>query len=207
MSYPHSLIIGLGNPGMNNTPHNLGFMAVERYLATLGQTSSETFAWTWWARYAMVVQDKSSSSSPVMMTLRPYTCMNLSGFSLRRVLADPATVSSSSLRRIIVLSDDTNVKFGKVKMESFKAQHVAVAGGISSVFTTSHNGLRSVIPVLDDWLLQQEHGGEGAGGREEKQVCICRIGCGRRVNVLGTFPPEEREKVDTMLRTVASLLM
>jgi len=119
------LIVGLGNPGPEYpwTPHNLGFLAVDR-LAEMGGiriVRPEAKSYTGLGRLAG--QDVALA--------KPQTMMNLSGLAVRDLLerfeCDPA--------EMIVLSDEIALPWGMIRIRDRGS-----AGG--------HNGLKSVIGAI-----------------------------------------------------------
>jgi len=119
------MIAGLGNPGTEYklTPHNLGFMAVDRLAGECGLelTRPEAQALTASARIA---------GSEVLLA-KPQTYMNLSGMAVARLLAKYGLEASD----LIVLVDDTALPLG-----SLRVRPRGSAGG--------HNGLKSIIEAL-----------------------------------------------------------
>ena len=119
------MIAGLGNPGAEYrlTPHNLGFMAVDRLAGEWGLelTRPEAQALTASARIA---------GSEVLLA-KPQTYMNLSGMAVARLLAKYGLEASD----LIVLVDDTALPLG-----SLRVRPRGSAGG--------HNGLKSIIEAL-----------------------------------------------------------
>ena len=126
------LIVGLGNPGLDYvwTPHNAGFMAIDRIAQQEG----------------VVVQNRRSraltatcrmAGRPVVLA-KPETWMNLSGLAVAALVkefeADPA-------EDLLVIYDELDLKLGTIKIR----ERGSAAG---------HNGARSVTAALesDDWL-------------------------------------------------------
>lgn len=116
------LIVGLGNPGAQyeNTRHNLGFMVID-HLARRGQTQVKRDECRALIGRAEVAQYHTELA-------KPQTFMNLSGESIACLIKKP----SRGLDRLIVISDDLALPFGKIRLRA-KGSH----GG--------HNGLRSII--------------------------------------------------------------
>lgn len=119
------LIVGLGNPGLEYawTPHNLGFLAVDRLAEEGG---------------IRVVRPEAKSEVGLgrlagkdVVLAKPQTMMNLSGLAVRDLLerfeCDPA--------EMIVLSDEVALPWGLIRLSERGS-----AGG--------HNGLKSVIGAL-----------------------------------------------------------
>ena len=126
------LVVGLGNPGEEYqwTPHNAGFMAIDRIAQQEG----------------VVVHNRRCRAATVTCRLagrevvlaKPETFMNLSGLAVaalvREFEADPA-------RDLLVLYDELDLKLGTFKIR----ERCSPAG---------HNGARSVTSALgsQEWL-------------------------------------------------------
>lgn len=120
------LIAGLGNPGYEYylTPHNLGFMAVDRIAEDCGVEISrpETQALTARARIG----------DTEVVLAKPQTYMNLSGLAVVKLL-DRYEIPIEDL---IVLVDEAALPFGTLRIRPNGS-----AGG--------HNGLKSIIGTAD----------------------------------------------------------
>ncbi len=116
------LVAGLGNPGYEYylTPHNLGFMAVDRIAETCGAgiTRPEGQALT----------GRAQVGSTQVILAKPQTFMNLSGLAIGRLLEKHQV----AVEDLIVLVDDADLPFGTLRIRDRGS-----AGG--------HNGLKSVI--------------------------------------------------------------
>lgn len=126
------LVVGLGNPGLEYlwTPHNAGFMAVDRIAQQEG----------------VVVQNRRCRATTVscriagrdVILAKPETYMNLSGASVsalvREFEADPA-------QDMLVLYDELDLALGTFKIK----ERGSPAG---------HNGARSITAALgsQEWL-------------------------------------------------------
>jgi PTH1 family peptidyl-tRNA hydrolase len=134
------LIVGLGNPGYEYhfTPHNLGFMAVDR----LAQISNAEFSRR---------ESRSSVASarlfgePVVLA-KPQTFMNLSGPAVAGLLQN----LELGVEDLIVLVDDINLPLGTLRIRKKGS-----AGG--------HNGLKSVIGSLGTDSFTRVRMGAGSG--------------------------------------------
>jgi peptidyl-tRNA hydrolase, PTH1 family len=120
------LIVGLGNPGFeyHRTPHNLGFMAVDR-LAEICRAEflrREARAWVASARF----------HGQQVILAKPQTFMNLSGVSVSSLLRSV----NLPLDDLIVLVDDVDLPLGTLRI-----RRKGSAGG--------HNGLKSIIGALE----------------------------------------------------------
>ena len=71
------IIVGLGNPGAEyaNTPHSIGFEAVDAIAAEIGAT------WETKRQFQCLMAKGSFAGIPVML-VKPQTYMNLSGDSV-----------------------------------------------------------------------------------------------------------------------------
>lgn len=120
------LIVGLGNPGAEYkmTPHNLGFMAIDRLAEACGRdlTRREAQAFTAVTELA---------GEPVVLA-KPLTYMNLSGQSVSRLLQN----YELSPCDLLVLVDEIELPLGSLRIRPHGS-----AGG--------HNGLKSIIGSLD----------------------------------------------------------
>jgi PTH1 family peptidyl-tRNA hydrolase len=116
------LIVGLGNPGAAyvKTRHNLGFMLVDQ-LARESQTHVKRDECRSLIGRAEIENQRTELA-------KPQTFMNLSGDAVNCLLQKP----DRSLDRLIVVSDDLALPFGKIRLRP-SGSH----GG--------HNGLRSII--------------------------------------------------------------
>jgi peptidyl-tRNA hydrolase, PTH1 family len=119
------LIVGLGNPGAayEKTRHNLGFMVVD-LLAREGQTQIKRDE-------CRSLIGRAEIENRKVELAKPQTFMNLSGEAVSCLLAKP----DRSLERLIVISDDLALPFGKIRVRP---------GGSHG----GHNGLRSMIDCL-----------------------------------------------------------
>ena len=159
------LIVGLGNPGPQYswTRHNAGFMVLDR-LSRLSDIPVTRKA------FSGLAGDGNWAGERVYL-LKPQTFMNLSG----RSVAEALRFYKLSLSDLIVIHDDLDIPFGKVRLKE--------GGGHGG-----HNGLRSLAQEL----------GSPAYAR-------VRIGIGRPVHgdvvnyVLTSFAKQE---MDTLLEVL-----
>jgi PTH1 family peptidyl-tRNA hydrolase len=120
------LIVGLGNPGdeYQFTPHNMGFMAIDRMAGHYGVKFTN--------RHCRAVTAKAMVEGSEVLLAKPETYMNLSGQSVRELAdrydADPA-------KDLIVLYDELALPFGSIRVRERGS-----AGG--------HNGVKSIIACL-----------------------------------------------------------
>jgi peptidyl-tRNA hydrolase, PTH1 family len=121
------LIVGLGNPGYEYhlTPHNLGFMAVDRLAEQCGVEINRAEA------LALTTTTRVGETEVVLA--KPQTYMNLSGLAVARLLRN----YELAVEELIVLVDEVNLPFGRLRIRARGS-----AGG--------HNGLKSIIGSLQD---------------------------------------------------------
>ncbi len=119
------LIVGLGNPGIEYawTPHNLGFLAVDRLAEAGGVRVERPEAKSYIGRGSLSGED--------VVLAKPQTMMNLSGLAVRELL-DRLEIGPNEL---IVLWDEVALPWATVR--------VGVEGSAGG-----HNGAKSVIGAL-----------------------------------------------------------
>jgi PTH1 family peptidyl-tRNA hydrolase len=126
------LIVGLGNPGIEYqfTPHNLGFLTIDRIANEIGIEVRNRQCRALTAR--CVIGDM-----PVVLA-KPETYMNLSGLSVRELVAEHQVDVKSDL---IVIYDELDLPFGTIRIKQ--------RGG-----TAGHNGMESILGALgtDEFL-------------------------------------------------------
>ena len=120
------LIVGLGNPGIEYqfTPHNLGFVAIERIAQQCGVEVRNRQCRALTARAVI-------GSEPVLLA-KPETFMNLSGISVRELVAKHELRPEADL---IVIYDELDLPLGMIRIR----QRGSSAG---------HNGMESLIGAL-----------------------------------------------------------
>jgi PTH1 family peptidyl-tRNA hydrolase len=125
------LIVGLGNPGIEYqfTPHNVGFLAVDRIAGECGVMLTNRRGRALTARAKLAGQD--------VLLAKPETFMNLSGLSVA-ALVQELEISSAD---IIVLYDELALPLGTIRIRP---------DGRSN----GHNGVKSISGVLgtEEWL-------------------------------------------------------
>lgn len=126
------LIVGLGNPGIEYqfTPHNLGFLTIDRIANNLGVEVKNRQGRALTARAVIAGQ-------PVILA-KPETFMNLSGLSVRELVAEYQADLKSDL---IVIYDELDLPLGTIRIR----QQGSSAG---------HNGMESILGALgtDEFL-------------------------------------------------------
>ena len=116
------LIVGLGNPGIEYawTPHNLGFLTVDRLAEQAGIRVERPEAKSLIGRGKLAGQE--------IVLAKPQTMMNLSGMAVRELL-ERLEIGPAQL---IVVYDDVALPWGMIRV-----RERGTAG--------SHNGMKSVI--------------------------------------------------------------
>ena len=120
------LIVGLGNPGMEYqfTPHNLGFLAIDRIANDCGAEVRN--------RQCHALTARTEIGGEQVLLAKPETFMNLSGKSVRELVAKHEVRPESDL---IVIYDELDFPLGMVRIR----QRGSSAG---------HNGMKSIIGAL-----------------------------------------------------------
>ena len=120
------LIVGLGNPGIEYqfSPHNLGFLAVDRIA---GDLKVEVRSRLCRALTARVVID----GVPALLA-KPETYMNLSGLSVRELVEKHEVVPEAGL---IVIQDELDFPLGTLRIHTRRS-------------SAGHNGIESIIDAL-----------------------------------------------------------
>lgn len=124
------LIVGLGNPGMEYllTPHNAGFMAIDRIAAVCDVAVANRRGRAETGRARLMGHD--------VLLAKPETFMNLSGLSVSTLLRD----LNLGVEDLLVLYDELAFPLGTVR--------IAASGSANG-----HNGVKSVTAALgtDTW--------------------------------------------------------
>lgn len=126
------LVVGLGNPGLEYlwTPHNAGFMAIDRIAQQEGVVVQN--------RRCRAVTASCRIAGRTVILAKPETFMNLSGASVaalvREFEADPQ-------KDLLVIYDELDLKLGTFKIRERGS-------------TAGHNGARSVSASIgtEEWL-------------------------------------------------------
>jgi PTH1 family peptidyl-tRNA hydrolase len=140
------LVVGLGNPGIEYqfTPHNAGFLAVDRIADQHGAQVAN--------RRCRALTAKIQIAGREVILAKPETFMNLSGLSVAALAAefeiDPA-------RELLVLYDELDLPLGVIRVR----ERGSAAG---------HNGARSISGALrsDEWARIRI--GVGSNGEAEE---------------------------------------
>jgi len=127
------LIVGLGNPGIEYqfTPHNAGFLAVDRIAEVCGVQLTN--------RRGRALTAKANLAGHEVLLAKPETFMNLSGLSAAALVRElEIPVPSHDL---LVIHDELAFPLGKIK--------IAERGSANG-----HNGVKSISGALgtEEWL-------------------------------------------------------
>jgi PTH1 family peptidyl-tRNA hydrolase len=126
------LIIGLGNPGIEYqfTPHNAGFLAIDRIADGCGVAVAN--------RRSRALTATARVSGEAVLLAKPETYMNLSGLAVAGLMQELGMESAEGL---IVLYDELALPLGTLRIRERGS-----AGG--------HNGAKSISSALgtDEWL-------------------------------------------------------
>lgn len=135
------LIVGLGNPGIEYqfTPHNLGFLAIDRIADRCGAKVSNRFCRALTARTTLAGED--------VVLAKPETYMNLSGVSVAQLVNEFQLAAEKDM---IVLYDELDLPFGTLKIR----ERCRSAG---------HNGVESIIGALGTQEFTRIRLGVGPG--------------------------------------------
>ncbi|HEY0162321.1 MAG TPA: aminoacyl-tRNA hydrolase [Edaphobacter sp.] len=127
------LIVGLGNPGVEYqfTPHNAGFLAIDRIAEDCGVVVSN--------RRGKALTAKARLAGVDVLLAKPETFMNLSGLSVAALVRELGIEDVA--KDVIVLYDELAFPLG-----TFRIAERGSANG--------HNGIKSILGALgtQDWL-------------------------------------------------------
>jgi peptidyl-tRNA hydrolase, PTH1 family len=120
------LIVGLGNPGIEYqfTPHNLGFLAVDRIAEQYGAHVDN--------RRCKAQTGKTTIAGHEVLLAKPETYMNLSGLAVRELVNEYEIDPAGDL---LVIYDELDLPFGSMRIRK--------RGG-----SAGHNGMESIIGAL-----------------------------------------------------------
>ena len=133
------LVVGLGNPGVEYglTPHNAGFLAIDRLAEVCGVTVGN--------RRGRALTAKGRLAGQDILLAKPETFMNLSGLSVAALLKELELGSPANDLKdptaLIVLYDDLAIPLGQLRVRERGS-----AGG--------HNGIKSILATLgtEEWV-------------------------------------------------------
>ena len=120
------LIVGLGNPGIEYqfTPHNLGFLAIDRIAGSMGVEVRNRQCRALTARVVM--------GGETVLLAKPETFMNLSGVAVRELVEEYEAKPESDL---IVIQDELDFPLGTLRIHTRRS-------------SAGHNGIESIIGAL-----------------------------------------------------------
>jgi PTH1 family peptidyl-tRNA hydrolase len=131
------LVVGLGNPGIEYqfTPHNAGFLAIDRIAERCGAVVSN--------RRGRALTGTARLAGKQILLAKPETYMNLSGVAVAALLGEleeDVEEGNASGPRLIVLYDDVDFSLGTIRVK----ERGSSAG---------HNGVKSVSSSLgtEEW--------------------------------------------------------
>ena len=168
------LIVGLGNPGIEYqfTPHNAGFLAVDRIAEDCGVVLS--------TRRGRALTAKARLAGHEVLLAKPETYMNLSGLSVAALVQELEIAIPSE--DLIVLYDELAFPLGRLRIS---------ANGRAN----GHNGVKSISGALgtEEWLRIRIGVGKPAleDGREIK--------AGGKDYLLAQFRKQELAVLDEVL--------
>jgi peptidyl-tRNA hydrolase, PTH1 family len=121
------LIVGLGNPGIEYqfTPHNMGFLAVDRIADECGVRVNN--------RHCRAQTARTRLAGHEVVLAKPETYMNLSGTSVVELVHE---YEAKPEEDVVLLYDELDLPFGTIRVRP---------RGRSA----GHNGVESVIAALD----------------------------------------------------------
>jgi peptidyl-tRNA hydrolase, PTH1 family len=120
------LIVGLGNPGVEYrlTPHNIGFLAVDRIASVNGVEVRN--------RQCRALTARVQFGSEQVLLAKPETYMNLSGLSVRELVAEYEVSPETDL---IVIQDELDFALGTLRIHTRRS-------------SAGHNGIESILGAL-----------------------------------------------------------
>jgi PTH1 family peptidyl-tRNA hydrolase len=127
------LIIGLGNPGIEYqfTPHNAGFLAVDRIAESCNATVAN--------RRGRALTGKATLAGHEVLLAKPETYMNLSGLSAAALVRELEIPIPS--QDLIVIYDELDLPLGTIRIRERGSAN-------------GHNGVKSISGALgtEEWL-------------------------------------------------------
>jgi len=120
------LIVGLGNPGVEYqfTPHNLGFLTIDRIANEHGVEVRN--------RQCRALTARAVIGSETVLLAKPETFMNLSGISVRELVGKHEVRAEEDL---IVIQDELDFPLGTLRIHTRRS-------------SAGHNGIESIINAL-----------------------------------------------------------
>ena len=120
------LIVGLGNPGdeYRLTPHNMGFLVVDRIASERGVEIRN--------RQCRALTARIQAGEEQVLLAKPETFMNLSGLSVRELVVEYDAKPETDL---IVIQDELDFPLGTLRIHTRRS-------------SAGHNGIESIIGAL-----------------------------------------------------------
>jgi PTH1 family peptidyl-tRNA hydrolase len=125
-------VVGLGNPGLRyeNTPHNMGFLVVDRLAERHGIRVRNN--------EGVTLAGSGQIGSRTVLLAKPQTFMNRSGLSVKAIMQNRKLTN----RDLILVYDDVDLPWTALRIKK-----KGTAGG--------HNGVKSVISEIGtDWFAR-----------------------------------------------------
>lgn len=173
------LIVGLGNPGeeYEQTRHNIGYMALDRFVKTINEENPANSCSFSIDRHAYVAQTKVKGRSLVLV--KPTTFMNLSGKAVKYWL-DKEKIP---VENMLIIVDDLALDLGAIRLRM---------GGSDG----GHNGLKDIIASLGHNKFNRLRFGIGHNFARGRQIDF----------VLGKIEGEDWNVVDEKLNTCCDII-
>lgn len=120
------LIVGLGNPGIEYqfTPHNIGFLAVDRIAEQCGVMIDN--------RHCKALTGRTRIGNEEILLAKPETYMNLSGMSVLELLRK---YELNPQEDVLVIYDELDLALGMIRIRPRGS-------------SAGHNGMQSIINAL-----------------------------------------------------------
>jgi len=120
------LIVGLGNPGQEYelTPHNLGFLVIDR-IATDHNVEIRS-------RQCKALTARTTIGQEQVVLAKPETFMNLSGLAVRELVTNLEIAPETDF---MVIQDELDLPFGTLRVHRGRS-------------SAGHNGIESIIDSL-----------------------------------------------------------
>ncbi len=166
------LIVGLGNPGKEyeQTRHNIGYMALDRFVESLNIENKDKRYEFSVERHAYMTEVKVKGRTLIL--IKPTTFMNLSGKAVRYWL-DKEKIP---IENLLIIVDDLALPLGTIRLRM---------GGSDG----GHNGLKDIIAALGHNKFNRLRFGIGNDFAKGRQIDF----------VLGKIEGEDWNVVDTKL--------
>lgn len=173
------LIVGLGNPGeeYEQTRHNIGYMALDRFVKTINEENPANSCSFSIDRHAYVAQTKVKGRSLVLV--KPTTFMNLSGKAVKYWL-DKEKIP---VENMLIIVDDLALDLGAIRLRM---------GGSDG----GHNGLKDIIASLGHNKFNRLRFGIGNNFARGRQIDF----------VLGKIEGEDWNVVNEKLNTCCDII-